>query len=241
VSDGPATLHSRVATALRSRIASGDWPPHFRLKPEPELAVELGVSRGTLRRALRDLIAEGALVQVRGRGTFVTSTVVEPAIAQKLTTLSQDFPDHGVPLTTSVRSVRLVAAPAPVGALLGLGAGGPILELVRLRSTDAGPVALLANYVRTDRAPGIEGVDFEAETLFGALSARFGLEVTAGRRTFTATAAGEDQAALLEIQVGSPLLHLEQVTYLGDRSPIEYSDVWIRSDRMPVTSLLSRP
>jgi DNA-binding GntR family transcriptional regulator len=239
--EGPATLHSRVATALRSRIASRELPPHFRLKPEPELAVELGVSRGTLRRALRDLIAEGALVQVRGRGTFVTSTVVEPAIAQKLSTLSQDFADHGVPLTTSVRSVRLVAAPAPVGALLGVGAGDPILELVRLRSTTAGPVALLANYVRTDRAPGIQDVDFEAETLFGALSARFGLEVSAGRRTFTATAADEDQAALLEVGIGSPLLHLEQVTYLADGSPIEYSDVWIRSDRMPVTSLLSRP
>ena len=127
-SDGPATLHSRVATTLRSRIASGDWPPHFRLKPEPELAVELGVSRGTLRRALRDLIAEGALVQVRGRGTFVTSTVVEPAIAQKLSTLSQDFADHGVPLTTSVRSVRLVDAPAPVRPVRRDWSGRPISQ-----------------------------------------------------------------------------------------------------------------
>jgi DNA-binding GntR family transcriptional regulator len=240
-SDGPATLHSRVAALLRSRISGGEWPAHFRLKPEPELAVELGVSRGTLRRALRTLIAEGALVQVRGRGTFVTSTVVEPAIAQKLTTLSQDFADHGVPLTTAVRSAHLVEAPAPVGALLGVSQGDPILELVRLRSTQEGPVALLANYVRTDRTPQIEAVDFEAETLFGALSARYGLDVTAARRTFTATAADDDQAMLLDVAVGTPLLHLEQVTYLADGSPIEYSDVWIRSDRMPVTSLLGRP
>lgn len=239
-SDGPATLHSRVAALLRSRISGGQWPAHFRLKPEPELAAELGVSRGTLRRALRTLIAEGALVQVRGRGTFVTSTVVEPAIAQKLTTLSQDFADHGVPLATAVRSVRLMESPAPVGALLGVSQGDPILELVRLRSTQEGPVALLVNYVRTDRTPQIEAVDFEVETLFGALSARYGLDIEAGRRTFTATAADDEQAALLDVPVGAPLLHLEQVTYLVDGSPIEYSDVWIRTDRMPVTSLLGR-
>ena len=87
----PATLHSRISAWLREQIASGVWPAHYRLKPEPELAAELGVSRGTLRRALSTLIAEGALVQVRGKGTFVTSTVVEPAIAQKLTSLSEDF------------------------------------------------------------------------------------------------------------------------------------------------------
>ena len=62
----PATLHSRISAWLRAQIASGAWPAHYRLKPEPELAADLGVSRGTLRRALSTLFAEGALVQVRG-------------------------------------------------------------------------------------------------------------------------------------------------------------------------------
>jgi DNA-binding GntR family transcriptional regulator len=238
--DGPATLHSRVSAWLRAQISSGAWPAHFRLKPEPELARDLGVSRGTLRRALATLIAEGALVQVRGKGTFVTSTVVEPAIAQKLTTLSEDFADQGVPLTTRVLRCRLTKPPACVAALLELEGDGALLELIRLRSTTAGPVAVLANYVRTDLAPGIEQVDFESETLFGALANRYQLYITSGRRTFTATAAGEEHAAQLDVPVGSPLQYLEQVTYLAGGVPIEYSDVWIRSDRLRVTSLLSR-
>jgi DNA-binding GntR family transcriptional regulator len=238
--DSPATLHSRISTWLRTQISSGAWPAHFRLKPEPELARELGVSRGTLRRALSTLIAEGALVQVRGKGTFVTSTVVEPAIAQKLSSLSEDFADQGVPLRTRVLGCRLTRPPAGVAALLELESDSDLLELTRLRSTDAGPVAVLANYVRTDLAPGIEQVDFESETLFGALAERYGLHITSGRRTFTATAADPEQATMLEVAVGSPLQYLEQVTYLAGGTPIEYSDVWIRSDRLRVTSLLSR-
>ncbi|HKX66594.1 MAG TPA: GntR family transcriptional regulator [Intrasporangium sp.] len=236
----PATLHSRISAWLRGQIASGVWPPHYRLKPEPELAAEVGVSRGTLRRALSTLIAEGALVQVRGKGTFVTSTVVEPAIAQKLTSLSEDFADVGAPLSTRVLECAVVQPPRPVAALLDTPARQPILRLERLRSTAAGPVALLANFVRTDLAPGLETVDFEKVTLFGTLASRYGLHIATGRRTFSATAADAPTAELLEVPVGSPLQHLEQVTYLASGSPIEYSDVWIRSDRLRVTSILTR-
>ncbi|MGN6754696.1 MAG: GntR family transcriptional regulator [Intrasporangium sp.] len=238
--DGPATLHSRVSGWIRSQIASGAWPAHFRLKPEPELAVELGVSRGTLRRALSTLIEEGALVQIRGKGTFVTSTIVEPAIAQKLTSLAEDFASQGVALTTRVLRARVTVPPPAVVALLELPARAKIFELIRLRSTEEGPVAFLANYVRTDLARGIERVDFESETLFGTLAGRFGLHITSGRRTFTATAADEVQAGHLDVPVGSPLQYVEQVTYLAGGEPIEYSDVWIRSDRLRVTSMLSR-
>jgi DNA-binding GntR family transcriptional regulator len=236
----PATLHSQISTWLREQIASGRWPAHYRLKSEPDLAAELGVSRGTLRRALATLIAEGLLVQVRGRGTFVTSTVVEPAIAQKLTSLSEDFADLGTPLSTQVLECSLVDPQGPVAALLDVPTVGSVLRLVRVRSTTEGPVALLANCVRADLAPGIADVDFEHETLFGVLSARYGLEIATGRRTFSATAADREMASRLDVPEGSPLLHLEQVTYLASGSPIEYSDVWIRSDRLRVTSILTR-
>ncbi len=236
----PATLHSQISTWLRGQIASGAWPAHYRLKAEPDLAGELGVSRGTLRRALATLVSEGLLVQVRGRGTFVTSTVVEPAIAQKLTSLSEDFADLGTPLATEVVECSLAVAQGPVAALLDVPDGGSILRLVRVRGTADGPVALLANSVRADLAPGIEHADFERETLFGLLAASYGLVIQTGRRTFSATAADAETASRLGVAVGAPLLHLEQVTYLASGSPIEYSDVWIRSDRLRVTSILTR-
>jgi DNA-binding GntR family transcriptional regulator len=238
--DAPMPLHAQVSEQMRHRILTGEWPPHYRLRSEPELAVELGISRGTLRRALATLIRDGLLVQVRGRGTFVTSTAIEPSIAQKLTTLSEDFSRQGVEATTEVRCQETIAAPSPVAALLDLRPGQSVLRLERLRSTPDGPVAWLVNYVRVDLAPGLEQRDLANRSLFAVLENEYRLKISNGRRTFSATVAEGRIAAELGVPAGFPLLYLEQITYLEDGRPIEYSDVWIHSERMRVTSLLSR-
>tara|TARA_R110002051_G_C8761293_1_gene501701 strand:- start:51 stop:803 length:753 start_codon:yes stop_codon:yes gene_type:complete len=238
--DAPVAIHVQISEGIRGRIVSGEWPPHYRLKSEPELAHELGVSRGTLRRALTTLIEEGLLRQVRGRGTFVTSTTIEPAIAQKLSTLSEDFAHQGIVATTRVLECSLMTPPPPIAALLEVPHGGSVLKLVRLRSADRGPVVLLFNYVRTDLAHGIEKVDFAEKSLFGTLEGRYGLKIAAARRTFSAEAAEENVASHLNLEVGAPVQYLQQVTYLADDRPIEYSDVWIHSGRLQMTSLLSR-
>lgn len=236
----PVAIHTQISDRFRAKIASGEWPAHYRLQSEPNLATELGVSRGTLRRALTTLIEEGLLRQVRGRGTFVTSTTIEPAIAQKLSTLSEDFARQGVEMVTRVVTQELITPPRPVAALLEVPTGGAVLRLVRVRSTADGPVTLLYNYVRTDFAPGIEGVNFTTESLFGTLEGRYALNISSARRTFSAEAAEGEVAELLGIPGGQPVQYLEQVTYLANNHPIEYSDVWIHSGRLRVTSILSR-
>lgn len=236
----PVAIHAQISDRFRSRIALGEWPANYRLKSEPELSRELGVSRGTLRRALTTLIEEGLLKQVRGRGTFVTSTTIEPAIAQKLSTLTEDFAKQGVETDTEVIEATLIDPPRPIAALLDVATGGSVLKLVRRRGTVEGPVALLYNYVRADLAPGIEGVDFTTASLFGTLERQFDLKIASARRTFSARAADANVAEYLDLAAGSPVQYLEQVTYLADGRPIEYSDVWIHSGRLRVTSLLSR-
>ncbi|SJN09407.1 predicted biotin regulatory protein BioR (GntR family) [Leucobacter sp. 7(1)] len=238
--EAPVAIHVQISDLFRRNILQGIWPPHYRLKSEPDLALEYGVSRGTLRRALHTLIGEGLLRQVRGRGTFVTSTVIEPAIAQKLSTLSEDFAREGVITQTEVLACELIDPPGPVAALLDVGVGGRVLRLVRMRRTEQGPVALLYNYVRGDIAPGIEQQDFSQLSLFGVLEDTYQLRIGSARRTFSAEAASGEVATGLDLAVGSPVQYLQQVTYLADDRPIEYSDVWIHSGRLQVTSLLSR-
>ena len=238
--DVAVPLHAQISDKVRQRIASGEWPSNYRLPPEPELSRQLGVSRGTLRRALGTLIEEGALRQIPGRGTFVTSTLIEPAIAQKLSTLSEDLAGQGISMTTTVLTQSVLEAPRPIASLLDVVPGQGVLRLVRLRSGADGPLALLHNYVRTDLTPGIEKVDFTSISLFGALEERFGLRIASGRRTFSAQSARDEVALALGVKQGTPVLYLEQVTYLRDGRPVEYSDVWINSQRLRVTSLLSR-
>lgn len=238
--DVPTALHAQISDRIRGRIASGEWPSHYRLRTEPELAEDFGVSRGTLRRALTTLIKEGLLKQAQGRGTFVTSTLLEPAIAQKLSTLSEDFASQGVEVDTEVLACHLLEAPKPVASLLDVAPGQRVMHLSRLRSTNKGAVALLDNYVRADLAPGIEKLDFADHSLFGVLENRYQLRIASGRRTFTAEAASTQVATALNLPEGAPVQYLEQVTYLADGRPIEYSDVWINSSMLRVTSILAR-
>ena len=233
------SLHTQISDRIRQRISSGEWPPNYRLPAEPDLSQMLGVSRGTLRRALATLIDEGALKQVQGRGTFVMSTVIEPAIAQKLSSLSEDLASQGIETSTKVLELHILEAPRPVAKLLDVLPGQGVLKLVRLRSTERGPIALLHNYVRADLVPGIEKVDFAVESLFGTLE-KYGLRIGSGRRTFSAEGASEEVAAALNVTPGTPVQYLEQVTYLSDGRPVEYSDVWIDSEMLRVTSVLSR-
>lgn len=236
----PVAIHAQISDSFRGRIASGEWPASYRLPSEPDLAKELSVSRGTVRHALRTLIKEGLLRQVRGKGTFVTSAMIEPAIAQKLSTLSEDYAAQGITPVVEVISSGFVVPPPPVAALLEIPAGGTVFQICRRHVTHKGPVALLHNYVRAASVPGIERVDFTRERLFATLEGTYRLPIRTARRTFSAEPASDRVAAHLEVPAGSPVQYLEQITYLADGQPVEYSDVWVRSDLLRVVSLLTR-
>jgi len=236
----PLPLHAQVTNNIRARITSGAWQAHYRMQPEPELAAALQISRGTLRRSISTLVADGLLVRIRGRGTFVTSTILEPAIAQKLTTLSEDFAAQKVKWRTETLEGAIVQPPASVASLLDIENDKTVFRLTRIGLADGGPAAYLINYVRTDLAPAIDQIDFSSHSLFGTLEHDFGLAISNGRRTFSAIQAPQKVANALGVAVGAPVQYLEQITYLADGTPAEYSDIWIDSNKLRVTSMLKR-
>lgn len=238
--EAPTALHTQISDAIRAGIAEGVWPVGHRMPSEPELAAELSVSRGTLRRALATLTDEGLLTQTPGRGTFVAAHPAPPSREGELRGIAEDFALQGLRVTTVVlRSEVAVPAPA-VSAALHVLADDPVVCLRRVRSSDGVPIALLENFVRADLAPGLAEVDFEKVTLFDALEHRYGLPIASARRRFTARAATDDVAEHLHLSAGAPVLHLEQTTHLTDGRPIEYSDVWINSDEVSVSTVLER-
>ena len=236
----PVSLHEQISGQIRLRIATGEWPPHYRLLSEPELAEHFGVSRGTLRRALLTLTRDGVLVQIRGRGTFVTPTVLEPAIMQSLVSLSEDLERQGVEFSTHVIECVRRGIPRNLVAVLGVAGSSKVVSLKRVRRTGQGPVAYLHNVVIDHLVPGLTRHDFRTESLFGVLEGAYGLKIVSGRRTFDAVPATSVVAGELGIDLGAPVQHIQQVTYLADGGPIEYSDVWIRSDRMKLSATLNR-
>jgi DNA-binding GntR family transcriptional regulator len=239
--DGPGTIHGQVSRRMRQLISSDAWPNHLRLPAEPALAAELGVARGTLRRAISTLVDEGLLVRTRGRGTFVSSGGLEHTIGQELLSISESMERLGIEYRTEVLESSVEAATPRIAALLGIGEGSPMLRLVRRRLVGDEPVALFVNLVRTDLCPGIERVDFAGRRLFDVIESDYRLPISFGRRTFEARLAEGEPAAKLGVPGSAPVLYLEQITYLASGEAIEYSDVWIVGSRFRVSSVLRRP
>lgn len=236
----PQPLYRQISQWIRQRISSGAWPEYYKLKAEIDLAAELGVNRGTVRKAISELIAEGQLVRIHGRGTFVASHTLDQPLAERLIATSEDLLERGIAFETRVLSQAVVHPEPRVASLLTLAPGAQVLALERIRLVGHTPLILLHNYVACEKCPGVERVDFTQQRLLDTLERQFKLALDWGRRAFQAQPATEAIAGLLAIQPGDPVMYLEQLVYLRDGSPVELSDVWLRGDRFRLTSFLKR-
>lgn len=237
----PEPLHDQISGMLRERIVSGRWPARMRLPSEPEMATLLGVARGTIRRAIKTLLAERMLVQQQGRGTFVASQMLEQSFAQEIISTSEALDRDGVRYDTKVvRRAVEVAAPEIAAHLHLLDHEAQVVAVRRVRSVEGTPVFVLDNYVIASLCPGLERADLGSRALFSVLEEDYEIVISGVQRTFQAQAAVPEIARLLRMEPGEPVMYLEQVSFEPDGQPIEYSDVWIRGDKLRVSSWLGR-
>ena len=145
---------------------------------------------------------------------------------QQLLSIAEAMDQHGVAVETTVLEATLTLPPKTVADTLDLDENATCLGLRRIRSVSGVPVAYLVNFVRTERCPAIELVDFTERRLFDVIENVYGLRIDGGHRTFAAQGVTPEVAGHLGLEVGHPVLYLTQVTFLAGGEPIEYSDVW---------------
>jgi len=237
----PEPFYTQIANWIVQQIDTGKWPAHYKLPSEDDLARELNVSRGTVRKAWEQLIAAGRLVRVRGKGTFVAATKqIEEPLAEHLLAFSEGLLRQNIPFRTEVLEQRIQAPSQEVAAFLHLKPGEPVFYLRRRRFVREEPIILTENYVKLSLTPGIEREDFTKLRLFECLETRYGLRLDWARRTFEACAATAEQARLFGIAECAPLMRIEQIVYLEDGRSVEYSNVWLRGDRFKLPAIVSR-
>ncbi len=204
---GPVPLYSQVKELLRERIARLRGGEHEQLPSERELARDLNISRMTVRQAVRDLIAEGAIYTAPGRGTFLATGEVTQQLAG-LTSFSQEMTKRGL-----VPSSRLLEAEAindhEIAGRLRLQPDEPIARVRRLRLANDEPLG----------------------SLYELLQRVFHLRFGAATQTITAEAAKPATARMLGLTEGEPVLVMERSSELDDGRPFEYVRSWYRADR----------
>ncbi len=220
-------LYLRLQSLIRAGIAEGRLQPNDALPAERDLAAHLGVSRVTVRKALRGLVDEGVLRQRHGSGTFVTrggDRVEQPL--SRLTSFTEDIRRSGrVPGTRWLD--RSVAPPGPAeAAILGLPDGARVTRLSRLRLVDGDPIAIETAIVPADAIP--DPMQVEA-SLYDALAAA-GMQPVRAVQRLGAVSLSETDAALLGVAPGAAAVAIERIAYLADGTVIEFTRSHYRGD-----------
>jgi len=222
-------LHETVRTTLRDRILTGALPVGAALPTTAELSVEFGASRGPVRQALAALAAEGLISTGQGRVPTVTRAPFAHAIDDFFSFSAWVTAMGRVPGQRTIE-LALRRPPAPVAAALGVGGDARAVDLVRVRSIDDEPVMIERSTFVEHVGRLIFDFDPDAGSVFTALLDR-GVSLEHGEHTIDAVAANDQDAAALDVAVGTPLLRVHRLTRSAAGEVIEVADDRYRPDR----------
>ena len=219
--------HRRIEQALRERIVG--LQPGDRLPSDADLRAEFGVSRMTARNAMQRLADEGLIARHPGRGSFVARPPAHRR-ADRLMTFSQEMARRGLRPTSVVLAREVRPATPAESAALGLPAGEPVVGLRRLRCADDRPMALESTVLIAACADVVLGADLEHGSLHEALL-RGGFTLRRGTGTIGSEPATAEDARLLDLEVGRPLLVERRVIAADHGRPIEATESRYPGDR----------
>jgi GntR family transcriptional regulator len=246
-----APLVSQAAAAIRTRIKTGRWQLGDQLPSEPQLASELGISRGTLRESVRLLISNGLLDRRHGVGTFV-ARVPLPSIDRGIDELfgaTDAIAQMGYAPGVGSCEITIERAATTVAAELRLAPQARVCHIQRIRLADDRPVILCDDYLPADVLfeRGIPVEDVRSQILARGGSLYQWLEQDIGRPIDTAMAriepvvATASAARSLEVEPGTALLRLRQTHYGMDGAEMLYSDNLHNSEVMHFHVVRRRP
>jgi|MDSZ01.3.fsa_nt_gb DNA-binding GntR family transcriptional regulator len=223
---GPVPLYFQVSSRLEAAIHDGVIPAGARLENEIAIAARLGLSRPTIRRAIQELVDKGLLVRRRGIGTQVVQGQVTRPV--ELTSLYEDLRNSHHEPGTRVLAHEIVPATDPVAEGLGVAVGTDVVFIRRQRSTDGVPVAVLENYLPIEFSD-ITTEQLQDRGLYQILRAR-GVTIQIAKQKIGARRAQGDEAELLDVERGGPLLTMERIAFDNSGRALEYGHHCYRPD-----------
>ncbi len=219
-------IYYQIQQHFRDLIESGRLRPGDALPPESLLASRLGVSKMTVRQAMRELEVAGLITRSRGRGTFVAFPRMRHEL-RRLTGFTEDVSARGMVPGAQVLFFGEVPASSDVAGPLGLDPGARVLRVRRLRLADGKPAALHDSYLRGVR------VDRQALERSGSLYALLeaqGVRLAEAEETIEAVAATRQEARWLGLKAGAPLLLVSRTVYAETGQPVEFVRALYRAD-----------
>ncbi|HEX2980367.1 MAG TPA: GntR family transcriptional regulator [Anaerolineaceae bacterium] len=223
-------LYHQLIDFIAAQIHSGAWRAGDRIPSEGDLGMQFNISRTTVRTALGELENQGLLTRVQGKGTFVAHPRIHQRL-NRLTGFTTDMQTRRLQPSSRVLIAQDVPVPPKVAQPLQVTPGSLVIMLQRLRLADGTPMAVETAYLHGDFCPGLLSDDLSDKSLYEVLSTRFKVLPARAVQELEAMACPGQEARLLNIHKGSPVLHIFRTTYDQDDRPFERVESYYRGDR----------
>lgn len=223
----PLPLWAQIVADLRDRMAGGAFDERF--PTDEELTSTYGVSRQTVREAVRRLQEEGLLERHRGRGTTLSRPVLEQPL-RALYSLASTVSGHGLAERNEILEAERREADEDVAETLCVRPNAPVVYLERLRFAGDDPLSLERSWLPWATARGLLHVDLEHGALYQALLDTCGVRVTSGRERISPVLPSPGERRLLRMAPRVAAFQVERQALAGD-TVVELRRSTVRGDR----------
>lgn len=233
-------LYYQIANNLRRDIKKGKYQPNTALPSEYQLMAQYGVSRGTVRDAIKMLLAEGLVTRQRGRGSFVTSPKIEQSLL-KLLSFTELMQSQGKTPSAKVIVSKVLHSPsddtekskmAEVAHALRLSLQERILFIERLRLGDEEPLVIERSYFPASMLEALLEYDIEHESIYTIMENELDIKLGHAEQSIEAKVSDNIESEILQISPGSPMLLIKRLAYAVAGEPVEYAEDLYRADRL---------
>lgn len=215
IKPAPQALYRRAKDFVQGKLRSGEWKPGDLIPSENRLVQELGMSRMTVNRALRELTEEGHLVRVSGVGTFVAESKPQSNLL-RITAIADEIIARGHRYSCQVLHMGREAASMAVAAALALPTGTSVFHLLCVHCEEGVPVQLEDRYVNPEMVPEFLQQDF-GEHLQPAKYLLNVIRPDEMEHIVEASHPSNDESRHMQIDTNEPCLVLMRRTWSGSK------------------------
>ncbi|MCP4489631.1 MAG: GntR family transcriptional regulator [Gammaproteobacteria bacterium] len=221
IAKGSIPLYMQIKELLIAKVSAGEWLPGDLIPSEMQLAQELGVSPGTVRNAVTELVESNVLMRRQGRGTFVANHNSDRALFYFFHIT--DNKGHKLLPESQILQCRRKSASRLEATKLQLEPGAMIIKIERVRSLSNKPTILETIALPADSFEDLanDGNCNLPNTLYELYEKQYGITIHSADEQLRAVAATKHEASLLKLEAGSPLLEIERIALRLDKTPVE--------------------
>lgn len=223
-------LYSLVKQKIYHLIQEEQFKAGDQLPTELELCDMFQVSRTTIRLALQQLVLEGRVEKVQGRGTFVAQPKIKQSLSTSVKSFREQMLDQGLQPHCTVEELIVMPASQHLADVLQVQLADPINKIVRIRYAEQQPLQFETSYIPWSIAPGIT-MNECVGSLYQLLREKYNVTISKTEELVEPILTDEAISKHLQVPEGAPAFFVETMTYNERNQPIEFSYATFRGDR----------